>query len=96
VVGAASAALIGNFLIFAIGYYFAPKITQISHRYLLKTILQIAVSAVVMGLVVYQINELSNFITAILVGAFVYCAMVFVTRAIKKDDLSQLLLMIRK
>ncbi|MEK7065327.1 MAG: flippase, partial [Patescibacteria group bacterium] len=64
VVGAASAALVGNFLILAIGYYFAPKITRISHKYLLKTIFQVAVSAGVMGLVVYQINQISNFLIA--------------------------------
>ncbi|MBI5254421.1 polysaccharide biosynthesis C-terminal domain-containing protein, partial [Candidatus Falkowbacteria bacterium] len=90
VVGAASAALVGNFLIFAIGYYFTPKITQISHKYLFKTVLQIALSAGVMGLVVYQINQLSNFIIAILVGGVIYCAMVFITRVVRVEDIRNL------
>lgn len=95
VVGAAMAALAGNFLIFAIGYYFAPKITQISHKYLLKTTLQVMASTGIMGIVVYQVNQLSNFIIAILVGAIVYCAMMFMTRAIKKDDIVKLFRLIK-
>ncbi len=96
VVGAASAALVGNFLIFAIGYCFAPKITQISHKYLFKTILQVALSAGVMGLVVYQINQLSNFMIAIFVGALVYCAMIFITQAVKVNDVIVLKSMLKK
>jgi O-antigen/teichoic acid export membrane protein len=96
VVGAASAALFGNFLIFAVGYYFIPKITQISHSYLLKIAMLVAVSSGVMGLAVWYIDKMTNFIVAILVGAVVYTGTVFLTGAIKKSDWSQLLLMIKR
>jgi O-antigen/teichoic acid export membrane protein len=96
VVAAAFAALVGNFLILAIGYYFVPKIIPVSHSYLLKSLGQVFVSTAVMGLGVWYVNQSSNFMLAILVGAVIYPVMIFVTKAMKKQDILTLLEMIKK
>lgn len=95
VVGAASAALVGNFLIVGLGYGFLSKITKISHSYLLQTMFRLMLAAGIMGLGVWWVNQLSNFVLAILAGAVIYPVSVFVIRAIKKEELRNLLLIIR-
>jgi len=92
----AFAALVGNFLILAIGYYFVPKITSVSHTYLLKSLGQVFVSSFVMGIAVWYVNLQTNFIFAILSGAVVYPIMIFITRAMKKQDVLTLIEMIKK
>ena len=82
IVGAATSAFVGNFLLTAIGYAFVPKVTAISHSFMIRSVLQIFTSAIVMGFFVIKINEMSHFILAILVGVVVYPTMLFVTRAI--------------
>lgn len=87
VIGAAISALAGNFVLTIWGYAIAPRITVISHWFLCKTFVQIAVAAFVMGAVVYQINILSNYFIAIFAGATAYSAMLFVTRAMTVSQL---------
>lgn len=95
VVGAATAALIGNFLILAVGYYFVPKITQVSHRYLIKTLFQVCVSAGLMGFGVWWINQLTNFVIAILAGAVIYILLIFVVKIMRREELKDLFFILR-
>ncbi len=96
VVGAASAAAIGNVLLTILGYAVAPSISKIRHSFILKTFIQLLVSASVMGVFVWYINKLSNFILAILVGAVVYPFMLFITRAVTKRQLREAILFVKR
>jgi len=95
VTGAAISALLGNFLIFFIGYFFVPKITSVSHVFLLKCLVQICISAVIMGLVVHMVGLRANFVVAIVVGAIFYCASIFVVRSVTKNDLLSMIKLIK-
>lgn len=87
VVGAAFAGLLGNFLLFVLAYGFVRKIAQISHVYLIKTAFQVIIAAGVMGLGVWWVDKMTNFIFAIIAGAIIYAVMVLLTRAIKFSEL---------
>ena len=96
VVGAAVSALVGNFCLTLFGYLVMPSITKISHWFLFKSFLQIFISAIVMGLVVYFINQISHYTVAILIGAAIYPIMLFVTRAITTEQLKEALVLVKK
>ncbi|MBI5222266.1 MAG: oligosaccharide flippase family protein [Candidatus Magasanikbacteria bacterium] len=96
VIGAAIAALAGNFVLTVWGYAIAPRVTAIPHRFLFKSFGQILLAAGVMGAVVYQVNLWSNYLIAILAGAVVYSAMLFVTRAIDIAQLKEAIHMVRQ
>lgn len=96
VVGAASAAFVGNFLLTVIGYSFVPRITRISHMFLLKTIFQVILATVVMGVFVWYTSTVAHFTVAIAIGAVVYGAMLFATRTVTARQLREAMTLIRK
>ena len=96
IVGSAYAALIGNILLTVTGYFFIPRVTSISHKYLWKTLAQIAVSGVIMGAMVWYIDKLAHYLVAILVGAVVYPAMLFATGAITRQQMREAMAMVRR
>ena len=96
VVGAAIAATVGNIFLTVFGYIILPKITRISHVFFVKSVVQIAISASVMGISVWYINLLTHFTIAILVGVVVYPAMLFATRAITRQQLGEAIVLLKK
>lgn len=96
VIGAAISALVGNICLTVFGYSIMPSIAKISHWFLSKSLLQAFVSAVVMGLCVHFINQISHYTIAILAGAVVYPVMLFVTRAITVGQLKEALVLVKK
>lgn len=96
VAGASITALVGNVLLTVLGYSIIPKITKISHIFLLKAFIQIFSSAVIMGFVVWYINQHFYFGMAILVGAIIYPIMLFVTRAITKSQVKEAVLLLKR
>ncbi|MFH1286660.1 MAG: flippase [Candidatus Magasanikbacteria bacterium] len=96
IVGAAIAALVGNFLLTFLGIFIVPKVTKISYEFLGKALIQVVISAAVMGLMVWFINGLAHFLIAILAGAVVYPVMLFVTRAVTKTQLQEAYALIKK
>jgi len=96
VVGASVTALVGNILLTVLGYAVVPKITKISHSFLLKTFLQIFLSAAVMGVSVWYVNKFVYFGVAIIIGAIVYMLMIFLTRTITKSQINEAVLMLRR
>lgn len=89
IAGASIAAFIGNFCLTIFGYLIVPKITKISHSFLLLSALRIGFAAIVMGLSVYMINSVSHFLFAILVGIVIYPMMLFVTKAVNMLQFKQ-------
>lgn len=96
VVGAAVSALIGNIVLTVWGYIVAPKIAAISHGFLFKSFTQILSAVVVMGIVVYQTNLWSNYLVAVFVGALIYPAMLFITRAMTFDQLKEAIQIVKR
>ena len=96
VVGAAIASLVGNIIMVKIGYLVIPKITKISHRFIIKTIIQLFISAIVMGIVVWFVNQHWHFALAIVSGLIVYPIMLFLTNSVTKHQLKEVVLLIRK
>ena len=96
VIGTAIAALVGNFFLTFFGYLILPRITQISHSFLIKTFFQILISAVVMGVGVYFINQISHYTIAILTGAVIYPVMLFVTRAVTVAQFKEAVVLVKK
>ncbi len=96
VIGAAIAALVGNICLAVFGYSIMPKIVKISHWFLFKSFLQICVSAVVMGIGVYFINQISHYTIAILAGAVIYPVMLFTMRAVTVEQMREAMFLVRK
>lgn len=96
VAGAAIAAFAGNALLAVCGYVIVPKITAISHAFLGKTFVQLAISAGVMGIAVSIVNDLSHFTVAILTGAVIYAIMLFLTRTLTTRQLREAVVLIKK
>ena len=95
VVGASYTALVGNVFLTILGYIFVPKIAEISHSYLAKSVFQIGVSGLVMAIVVWGTNIYYHFIFAIIVGALVYTMMLFVTGAVTRKQVGEAVSMVR-
>ncbi|MBD3311197.1 MAG: oligosaccharide flippase family protein [Candidatus Magasanikbacteria bacterium] len=96
IVGAAISALVGNILLVKIGYLLIPKITRLSHTYILKNIIKLGSSSIAMGLIVWIVNMHYNFISAIVVGILVYPIMLVLTNAINKSQIKEAFEMIKK
>lgn len=96
VIGASCTALLGNVLLVVMGYLFVPQITKVSHMFLLKSFFQLFLSALIMAVVVGYVNKFYNFSLAIMVGAVVYSAMLFVSGAITKNQLKEAVLMLKR
>lgn len=95
VVGAATAACIGNFLLTAIGYIFVPRITRISHAFILKTVFQLILATVVMGVFVWYTSTVAHFTVAIAVGAAIYTVMLFATKTVTRTQLVEAIKLVR-
>ena len=96
VIGAASTALIGNILLASLGYLIVPQIFKVSHIFLLKSFFQLFLSAVIMSAAVWYVNQFYHFAFAIAVGAVVYPIMLFLTRAVTKNQMKEAVLLIKK
>lgn len=95
VVGAAIAAFAGNALLTLLGSWFVPRIARVSLASIGKNVVQIGVSAAVMGAVVWLVHQHVHFTISILAGAVVYICMLFVTRAITRSDLAEACALVR-
>ncbi len=96
IVGAASAALVGNILLTLLGYYISQRVTAIAHGYLSKMIAQIGVSTIVMGIGVYYMKFFAHFTIAIVFCAVVYIAMLFLTKTITRSEISDIKALLSK
>jgi O-antigen/teichoic acid export membrane protein len=95
-VGAAVAALVGSIMLSKLGYWVVPKITRISHAFITKTILQLILSSSLMGLAVWFVNSQVHFIFAVLTGVAIYPLMLFLTRAVTKENMREAYILIKK
>lgn len=95
-VGAAYAALVGNICLAVLGYLVIPWIARISHAYVATIALQVGISALCMGLLVWYANRYMHFLLTIVIGAVVYALFLFLTKALNKQQLSELVALVRR
>lgn len=93
--GAALAALLGNIVITIVSFFIVPKIIQISFRFIFKTLIQLSISSLIMALLVWYTNSVTNFYLAIFVGIVIYLLMLIVTRAISKKQILEVIKLIK-
>ena len=96
VVGAASAALISDVLLVCFGWWFVPQVIVVSYRYIISVILRVGFSGVVMGLLVWYINQYVYFLVAIAFGVLIYPIMLFMTRSITISQLREAVLLLKR
>lgn len=96
VVGAAISATIGNALLTIIGYYFTKKLAKISHWFILKSFLQTLISAIIMGLVVWQVNLHWHYLMAITTGGLTYVVCLFLFKAVDRGQIKEAITLIKK
>lgn len=94
--GAAYAALVSNILLGVLGYCIVPKITRVSHAFIAKTGLYVGLSVAIMGVGVWFVNQYVHFLFAIVIGAIIYITMLFITRTVSRNQLHDLLALVRR
>ncbi|MBP9761097.1 MAG: oligosaccharide flippase family protein [Candidatus Magasanikbacteria bacterium] len=96
VVAAAGAAFVGNMLLTILGYISLPNVMAGSHAFFVKTGLQIAAAALVMGLCVWGVNMVLPFWVALIVGVVVYPICIFLFRAVTFLEVRETIAMIKR
>jgi len=94
--GAAISALASYAILFFLGLYFANKVIKYNKMFLLKSLGKIFFSALVMSVVVIFLRQDVNFLILIPLGAFIYFAMMFLTKGIEKRDVINIIKIFKK
>ncbi len=96
VVGAAVAACVGNILLTMSGLWIARHIVFFPLKKLSGMIFRIALAAMTMGMAVLIASKYIHVLGVISIGVLLYPIMLFLTRAIKKNDIIEIRLFLRK
>ena len=102
IIGSAVAALVGNFLLMLIGFFWVPKIITMPDKIFWLNLLKVSVSSAIMGFLVWLsqpillkyiqpqglIKSVAYLGILILFGAIVYVSLLWVWKLINKKDLS--------
>lgn len=96
IVGAAISALIGNFFLVLFSLFVVPKIAKVSHSFIFKSLVQVLLSATIMGIFVWYINSHFHYLFAILVGIVVYAGALFAFGVVTRDQLKEAYSLINK
>lgn len=96
VVGAAISSFVSNFLLAGWGYIIILKTVKVSHWFFVKTIFKLSMASLVMGIVVWQTNVYYHYIWAILIGILIYPVMLFVTRVVTREQIKEMLVLIKR
>jgi len=89
--GAALSALVSFWFLFLAGLAFVPSVIP-GYRWtnLFRTVIPIIASGLVMALTAWFIRERFGFIPSIILGAIVYVLMLFLTRAVRSEDVQSI------
>jgi len=83
--GAAIASLCSNFFFFVVGYFFVNRCLQLKNIENIKIFIKSLFSALIMGVVVYYIESIFNFILAVPVGIVVYFSILYLLKGYTKE-----------
>ena len=96
IVGAASAALIGNIILAFAGYSIIPQITPISHKRIIITALKLTIAAGIMGVAVFITNMYVHFSIAVLVGVVTYPVVILLIKAITISEIREAVVILKR
>ncbi len=87
VTGAAIAALVGNCCLALCGYGAVARVVSLSHRQMALLVLRIGAAALLMGAIVWYVNEQMSLVLAIALGVVIYPLFLFGTRVMRRSDI---------
>jgi len=95
-VGAAIAFLISHGFLFLASLFIARRIIPYSKRHLLSVIVKTGISAFVMAVVLFYLNDFINFVILIPIGAVIYFIVLFAIKGMTIRELKILISVILK
>ncbi len=90
ITGAAISALIGNFVLWLVGYILVRRITEIKGSILLTYCLKALAPALIMGAMVFWLVERVHLLFAIPIGAVVYIFLLFISGGLNKEIIKEI------
>lgn len=88
--GASIAALVSQFILFGLGFYWAGKIIKYNKKFLILGFLKVLTAGALMVLVIAILKPGVNFILLIPIGGIVYFTALYVLRGISKTEVLEL------
>lgn len=85
--GAAAAVLFTNFLMFVLGLIQAPKIISLRPRKILSVFFKALLAVIAMSAFVFVIKAYLNIFVVVILAGAVYFALLFLTKALKVEDI---------
>jgi O-antigen/teichoic acid export membrane protein len=89
-VGASITVLLTNILMFALGFYYVPRIINHPVKRIFYTFCKAAASALAMGAVIALCKSALNIVILIALAGLIYFACLYVLRAFTKEDLKSI------
>jgi len=88
--GSATAALIGNSLLFVGGLFYVAKIVEIPWKKLLTSLLRIGISSAIMASIVMFASKSMSLYVSICIGVLAYLGALFVSREVGREEIIRL------
>ncbi|MEK7481217.1 MAG: flippase [Patescibacteria group bacterium] len=95
VIGAAIAALLGNIVLFAAGYFFVPRIALVHHGRIIGWAVGAGLLAGVVGLLMWIGAVIMPWYLTLALGSVLYCGGLVLTRLVKIDEIRYLVHRVR-
>ena len=95
-VGAAIAALSGNILLAALGYFYVVKLMAIRQKYILKLTVKLILGAITMAIVLIYSRDLNNLLARVILAGAAYLATIVSLKAITVLEIKQITSLIKK
>ncbi|MDD4332868.1 MAG: flippase [Patescibacteria group bacterium] len=86
-VGASITVLVTNFLMFALGIYWVPKIISLRSKKIFLVFLKSLFAAVVMAFAVFYLKPFINIVFLVILGGIIYFLLVYILGGFKKEDI---------
>lgn len=89
-VGASITVLATNFLMFALGIHWVPRIIDFNYKKIILTFIKVLISAIAMSILIYYLKYKINIFILIILSGLVYFALLFIVKGFKKEDISSI------
>jgi len=87
--GAAIAALVSGFTLFALGLFWAGRITKYDKKFLILSLAKVLVACLVMTIIILVLKSETHFIFLIPLGGIIYFACLYVVRGLDKKEIKE-------
>lgn len=86
-IGASITVLATNFLMFALGIYWVPKIIKYRPLLIIKTFLKSLIACLVMAISLFYLKSFINIFIVVILGGIIYFAVLFLLKGFRKEDI---------